>query len=143
MKPTRNPVVRALCIGALAIITTPAMAQAPTDEEIMVTGRYGRVPDQAQSASMSVSYADLDLSTQRGRDILKRRISLTSRYLCDKLGESDTGGSVAPTCRDTASADAMKRVGTMQEGFAPRGTAWVAPSPWHAPYTDAWAARYP
>lgn len=143
MKPTSKAVLRALCIGALTATTLPALAQSGSDEEILVTGRYGRVPDSAQSASQSVGYSDLDLSTQSGRDALKRRISLTARYLCGKLGESDTGSAVGPSCRDAASADAMKRVGTVEEGFAPRGTAWVAPPAWRAPYSDDWAARYP
>jgi UrcA family protein len=141
MAPANKTILRALCVGALVAMTTPAMAQG-SSEDITVTGRYGRVPDSAQTASMAVSYADLDLSLQRDRAILKRRISLTARYVCDKLGESDTQ-AVGPSCRDAATSDALSRVGTLEEGFSPRGTAWVAPSPWHAPYSDDWAARYP
>jgi hypothetical protein len=37
-----------------------AIAQG-NSEEIIVSGRYGRVPDNAQTASQAVSYADLDL----------------------------------------------------------------------------------
>lgn len=126
----------------LGSVAAPAAAQMPLEEDIIVTGRYDRVPDNAQSASQPVSYADLDLGTAAGRDELRTRVRLTARYLCSKLGESD---SVAPgpSCRDAAYKDAMARVGTLEEGWAPRGTAWVARPAWRAPYPDDWRHRYP
>ncbi len=120
----------------------PVLAQPVQEEDIIVTGRYG-VPDSAQSASQRVSYADLDLSLGVDRDRLKHRISLTARYLCEKLGETDTSPGVTPSCRDAAVQDALKRVGTIEENFAPRGTAWVARNPWRAPYPADWETRYP
>jgi UrcA family protein len=133
---------RWLIAAATLMIAAPALAQL-TDEEIIVTGRYGHVPDNAQSLSQSVSYADLDLSRQDDRARLKRRISLTARYLCDKLGESDVATPPAPSCRDAATSDAMKRVGTVEESFAPRGTTWNRPYDWAAPYPSDWEQRYP
>ena len=124
------------------MVAVPALAQL-TEEEIIVTGRYGRVPDNVQSLSQSVGYADLDLSRESDRARLKRRISLTARYLCDKLGESDVATPPAPSCRDAATADAMKRVGKVEEGFAPRGTTWTRPYDWAAPYPSDWEQRYP
>ena len=108
-----------------------------------MTGRYGRVPDSVQSLSQAVSYADLDLSTKAGRDALHHRVALTARYLCDKMGESSTASPIAPSCRDAAVKDAMGRVGTIEEGFAPRGTTWVAGTRWQAPYPADWTQRYP
>ncbi|MDE2405553.1 MAG: UrcA family protein [Sphingomonadales bacterium] len=128
---------------AVTPVALPAVASAQSSEEITVIGRYGRVPDNAPSASQAVSYADLDLSTAAGRDELRHRIYLTARFLCDKLGENATGDSLAPSCRDAAAQDAMKRVGTIEQGFAPRGTAWVRPRAWAPPYPDDWATRYP
>lgn len=132
----------ALAVGTMLLAAAPAFAQTDP-EDITVTGRYGRVPDSVQSLSQAVSYADLDLSTAAGRDALRQRIRLTARYLCQKLGEPDTASPPAPSCRDAATSDAMKRVGTVEEGFAPRGTAWVAKRHWQAPYPDDWATRYP
>ena len=129
----------ALTAGAIA---TPALAQ-PADEEIVVMGRYGTVPDSVRSLSQPVSYADLDLSTKLGRDILRQRLKLTARYLCDKLGETDTSSQPIPSCRDAAVRDAEQRVGTIEAHFAPRGTTWVAPPAWVAPYPADWAQRYP
>jgi UrcA family protein len=119
----------------------PSLAQSDS-EEIVVTGRYGTVPDSVQSLSAPVSYADLDLSTGAGRDEFKHRLHLTARYLCNKLGETDNLGA-APPCEDAAYQDAMQRAGTMWEHFAPRGTAWVAPRHWTPPYPADWETRYP
>jgi UrcA family protein len=143
MKPANRfriyPVMAGLILAGTA---APALAQPVQEEDIIVTGRYG-VPDNAQTASERVSYADLDLGLASGRDTLKHRISLTARYLCDKLGETDTAPGITPSCRDAATRDAMNRVGTIEAHFAPRGTAWVARAPWKAPYPAAWDTRYP
>lgn len=139
---------RAYLIPSIAVIASTialpmiAIAQG-TPEEIVVTGNYGRVPDSVRTLSQPVSYADLDLSTAAGRDELRRRVNLTARFLCDKLGESATGDAVAPSCRQAAVSDAMKRVGTVEESFAPRGTTWARPPAWTAPYPADWTTRYP
>ena len=126
------------------VVVQPVVAQPvpppPAPEDVVIVGHYRRVPDNVQSLSMTVSYADLDLSNPADRDILRHRIKLTARYLCDKLGESDTGPG---SCRDEATRDAMRRVGTVEEHFAPRGTAWVRPPVWVAPYPQTWVTTYP
>jgi UrcA family protein len=128
--------------GTSALFAIPATAQ-DSGEEIVVMGRFGTVPDSTRSLSQPVSYADLDLSTQAGRAELRRRVSLTSRYLCEKLGEADSSGPVLPSCRESATRDAMARIGTIEQNFAPRGTTWVAPPAWAPPYPDEWVRRYP
>lgn len=132
----------ALILSGL-FMASSSVSFAQPDEEITVTGRYGRVPDSTQSLSQGVSYADLDLSTKAGKAELRHRVALTARYLCDKLGESATSSPPVPSCRDAAVSDAMARVGTVEEGFAPRGTTWVAGTRWQAPYPADWAERYP
>ena len=131
-----------LILSGLFVATGSAsFAQPP--EEIIVTGRYGTVPDSVNSLSQSISYADLDLSTKAGKDELRHRVALTARYLCDKLGESDSSSPVVPSCRDAAVKDAMARVGTVEQGFAPRGTTWVAGTRWQPPYPADWVEKYP
>jgi UrcA family protein len=125
-----------------ASLPAPALAQPADEEELVVTGRYGPAPESAQSLSQAVSYRDLDLSTKAGRDEVRHRIKLTARYLCDKLGESSTSSSVTPSCQQAATADAMKRIGTLEETFSPRGTTWVAGPAWTPPYPADWATRY-
>jgi len=128
--------------AALLGAAVPAVAQS-SDEEVIVTGRYGPMPDNVQSLSQSVSYADLDLSTAAGRAEFRHRLRLTARFLCEKLGESDTATSVAPSCRDAAVRDALDRAGTLEAHFAPRGTTWVAGPAWQPPYPEAWVSKYP
>jgi UrcA family protein len=128
--------------AALTLPATPGLAQAA--DEIVVTGHWrNHVPADAQTASQSISYSDLDISTDWGWHELKHRISLTARYLCDKLGENDAADGLTPSCRQQATRDALDRIGSIHEHYAPRGTAWVRPAPWAPPYGSDWAARYP
>ncbi len=99
--PSLTPVACGLLLASAVLGTTPASAQ--TEEDIIVTGRWGRVPDNVDSLSQRVSYRDLDLSQRDDWRELRRRISLTARYLCDRLGEPDSAASsLAPSCRDAA-----------------------------------------
>ncbi|GAA0327395.1 hypothetical protein GCM10009087_42070 [Sphingomonas oligophenolica] len=138
----------ALCglVAAVAMtgMAVPASAQAYPDEQedVIVNGHWGRVPDDVQSLSQRVSYADLDLRYREDRAELRHRISLTARYLCDRLGESDSSSLFEPSCREAAVRDAMARVGTIEAHFAPRGTAWTRPR-WDAPYPASWERDYP
>ncbi|HKT75091.1 MAG TPA: UrcA family protein [Sphingobium sp.] len=140
----RRSIIKGSALFATGLLFATGVASfAQPPEEITVTGRYGRVPDSVQSLSQPVSYADLDLSTKAGKDELRHRVALTARYLCDKLGESSTATPPGTSCRDASVSDAMKRVGTIEEGFAPRGTTWVAGTRWQAPYPADWTQRYP
>ena len=135
-------VLKALAAGAVCLASQQAIGQ-PVTEEIIVSGRFGRVPDSVQSLSQPVSYADLDLTLAADRQELRRRLNLTARFLCEKMGETDTSPGIAPSCRNAAVRDATSRVGTVEEKFAPRGTTWVRPSRWAAPYPVEWYTRYP
>jgi len=126
-------IVGGLCIGGAAIIAAaPASAQ---NDEIIVRGHYGRDLQDAPSASMPVSYADLDLSSPVDQDRLTHRIRHAARYLCDKLGESGSGDALAPSCEQAAVSDAMDRIWTVDRDRAPRDTAWVAPAPYPSAYS--------
>jgi UrcA family protein len=131
----------AILTGAtLLAATAPARAQS-TVEELTVTGHYGKLPDNVRSVSQTVSYADLDLTSDGGRHELKHRIALTARYLCDKLGESDTGG-VVPSCRDAATTDADRQADDVIAHLS-RGPTWVAGPAWSPPYPRTWVETYP
>jgi UrcA family protein len=136
------PIMCALMTGGLGSFALPAIAQSSV-EELVVTGHIGRVPDSTRTLSRAVSYADLDLSTDVGRRQFRHRVSLTARWLCDKLGESGTGDALAPSCREATVKDAMARAGTLEQGFAPRGTTWVAGPAWATPYPAEWSTKYP
>ena len=129
--------MRLLLAGsALASIAVPAVAQvyapppppygdpgpAYRDDDIVIYGQRRGVPDDADALSQRVSYADLDLYYPEDRRELRHRISLTARDLCDRLGESDGAGSIAPSCRDEAVRDALRRVGTIEAHWVPAGS---------------------
>ena len=137
------PNLRWSLLGVVFLASAVPVLAQPAPDEIIIVGHYGRVPDSVQSLSVPVGYADLDLSNPADREILRHRIALTARYLCDRLGESDTGTLSEPSCRDVATRDALRRVGTIEAYFAPRGTAWVRPPPWAPPYPNAWVQQYP
>ena len=144
MKKLFSPARTGWLIASAAFLATAAPALAQADEEVVVTGRYGRVPDSVTSLSQRVSYADLDLSTAGGRAEFRHRLRLTARFLCEKLGESDTSSTtVVPSCRQAAVDDAMRRAGTLEANAAPRGTTWVAGPRWAPPYPSEWVSRYP
>ena len=147
MSNARFPLmVRGLLAGVTLVSAVPALAQEyypDTQEDIVVEGRWGRVPDDAESLSQRVSYADLDLRYAEDRRELRHRVDLTARYLCDRLGEDESSSSVVPSCREAATRDALRRVGTVEAHWAPRGTGWVRPAGWHAPYPDTWNNKYP
>jgi UrcA family protein len=131
-----------LMAGVAFLGTSPAASAQGEPEELVVTGRYGRVPDNVQSLSQAVSYADLDLSTAAGKSEFRRRLNLTARYLGEKLGESASATPPVPSCRDAAVKDALDRAGTLEAHFAPRGTSWVTGKAWQAPYPEEWAKGY-
>jgi UrcA family protein len=139
-----NPTTIKACalLSSLALIASVSPAWSQADEDIVVTGHFG-APDNAQSLSRTVGYSDLDLSSSDGQHQLHHRISLTARYLCDRLGESDTSASVAPTCRDDATSKANAQADNLIAHWSPRGSGWVAGSAWSAPYPTTWVDEYP
>jgi UrcA family protein len=133
----------AFAAPALLVATAlAAPAPAQNSDDIVVMGRYGHVPADAESLSMTVSYADLDLSKAWARTELRHRISLTARYLCDKLGESDTAGGATPTCRDVAAQKASVQVDEIAMHWPETHSGWAGGPAWHAPYSEEWAATH-
>jgi UrcA family protein len=111
VKPVQRS-CRVLAAGlALAIAATAAQAQTavktPSGEaaktptgEIIVTAPSGR--PNAKGLSAPVSYRDLDLTTNTGRNSLSQRVRLTARDLCRRLGQSNKGTHAAGTCEQDA-----------------------------------------
>jgi len=97
----------AAALAAAAAISAPAHAQYV--DEVVVTGPVSR--DGPSRLSQRVSYADLDLSTYAGQDVLRMRIRDTARSLCRALGETDRfGTALAPSCESQAVRDARGQV---------------------------------
>ena len=105
----------------------PAMAQA-TAQELTVTGRYGADPN-VQTLSAAVSYADLDLTTEAGRQMLGERVKLTARDLCKQLGEDPASVTPpAPSCQQAA-LDSVREQQRMAIAQATPRTMAAAPAP--------------
>lgn len=135
----------ALCgvlLGVASLGWSATATAQTTAEDIEVIGRYGTVPADVRSLSARVSYADLDLSTEAGKERFRDRVALTARYLCQKLGEPEmTATPPVPSCREAAVSDAMERVRTVETNFKARGRTWVAGPAWQAPYPPEWEKR--
>jgi UrcA family protein len=110
VKPFRS--CRALAAGLVVVIVASAAhaqtavkspsgeaAKTPTGE-IIVTAPSGR--PNAKGLSAPVSYRDLDLTTNAGRNSLTQRVRTTARDLCRRLGESNKGTHRAGTCEQDA-----------------------------------------
>lgn len=126
---TRTPTLKRAAIAAVTLTTAllvggaVAHAQYVEDplyvadpyvsatyvDELVVTGPIGR--DGPQSLSRRVSYADLDLTTYAGREVLKLRVRDTARDLCRLLGEDRfASGPLTRSCETEAVREARKQV---------------------------------
>src|SRR3546814_19630573 len=70
--------IGAFCVGLAPLAVSPAFAQTPP-EAIVVTGKYGQVPDSVQSVSQRMRYADIDPRNSKHPDILQHRGRLQER----------------------------------------------------------------
>ena len=121
--------MRLALIGAaatLAAATAPAAAQTHL-EEIVVTGPTG--PDGPSRLSQRVSYADLDLTTLEGQDVLRLRIKDSAETLCRALGEANVpGDALAASCQQRAWRDARPQMTVaVERAFAQATT--IVPTP--------------
>ena len=106
MRTFTRAAMAAAALTAAAALGAPAQAQYV--DEVVVTGPVGR--DGPSRLSQRVSYADLDLTTYAGQEVLRLRIRDTARGLCRALGESRfTGGALTPSCESEAIRDARSQ----------------------------------
>jgi len=121
-------------LAGMASAAGSVAAQTVVDE-LTVTGRYGVGPN-VRSLSTAVSYRDLDLTTQAGRDVLSQRVRIAARDLCRRLGEpGNLGTAAAPSCERDAIMSARE-----QERFAAANAtpdAYAAAPPAPAPVAPA------
>jgi len=102
----RTPTIALLAGAGLILAAAPALAQSSVGE-LTVTGRLG----EASRLSAVVSYADLDLTTRSGQDLLKMRIKDTARDLCTQLGESNASSSpLVPSCEQDAVRESREQM---------------------------------
>jgi len=113
MRAHLKPLVAASALAALAL---PAAAQqayvvadGPYVDEVIVSPLPYR--SNLTRLSQRVSYADLDLTTLSGQEVLRLRIKDTARNICRNLGEGPgNGGPLLMSCEDQAIRDARPQV---------------------------------
>ncbi|MBW8815511.1 MAG: UrcA family protein [Caulobacterales bacterium] len=97
--------------GAAALAAAvPAAAQTVYDDdattvgEVVVHGARLGPDGRPDRLSEPVSYADLDLSTWDGRNVLRHRIRDTARRLCDEVNGpgGGVGDGLTRSCEDDA-----------------------------------------
>ena len=107
MRTLSRTACAAAVLAAAAAVSAPATAQVV--DEVVVTGPVG--PDGPRRLSQRVSYADLDLATVAGQEVLRLRIRDTARGLCRALGEDRSAPSpLVPSCEVQAVRDARGQV---------------------------------
>ena len=112
MRAHLTTLVAATALTALAL---PAVAQqtyyvadGPYVDEVIVSPLPYR---NMNRLSRTVSFADLDLTTRAGQEVLRIRIKDTARGICRDLGEGPgNGGPLLASCEDQAIRDARPQV---------------------------------
>ena len=118
--------------AGVAFAASPLAAQTVADE-LTVTGHYGVGPN-VRTLSTAVSYHDLDLTTQTGRDVLSQRVRTAARDLCRRLGEpGNMGTAAAPSCERDAINSAREQQRLAAANATPHSYAVNPPEPAPAP----------
>ena len=97
-------------IGLAAAISTGAMAEGYSETHVSTTAEGLR--------TMTVSYADLDMSDPQGKEILELRISRAARNVCGSPSIREVGSLRRATenkeCYDSAVANAETQASAAQ-----------------------------
>ena len=87
--------------------TLPALAALAVASVLVLP----TVSQAAESTSVRVSYADLNLGTDFGQNKLQRRVAFAARTVCDTAAPLDLKfARVVAECRDGAIADAQPAI---------------------------------
>ena len=136
----RHLALATLAAAAVALAGAPASAQSV--EELTITGHS--VKNDRQMLSRAVSFADLDLTRQADRKMLRSRVSDTAGDVCDELNEpGPSAANLGRSCQEIAMRDAMAQVKlavASARGAAYADAAFSDPS-FFAPAADNYAAQ--
>lgn len=98
-------------VGALSLFTAPALAQTPSEDEIVIRPPlYGREISRdgnVERAQVVVNTSDLDLRSDADVDVLNERIREAVRLACHQLDQA-TGIDNGDLCRRDAQENAMR-----------------------------------
>jgi UrcA family protein len=98
-----------LAASAAAAVLVGAPAFAQSVEELTVTGHASR--NHRDSISRIVSFADLDLTRQSDRRMLRARVNDAASDVCEELNEPPPApGNLGRSCQEIARRDAVGQV---------------------------------
>ncbi len=138
----RHFALATLAAAAVTLAGAPAFAQ--TVEELTVTGHS--MKNDRQILSRAVSFADLDLTRQSDRKMLRARVSDTAGDVCEELNEpGPSAANLGRSCQEIAMRDAFAQVkvaAAAARGAAYADAAFSDPSFFAvAPSADSYAAQ--
>lgn len=116
MRSHLTPFMAVLVAGPL--FAAAAAAQSPGPDTIIVAAPHSRVvgrntttgaPITETAAQVIVSYADLDLRSASGRDVLNARVSAAAHKACQELNGNGLVDPTTTPAPEDCYADTMKR----------------------------------
>lgn len=136
----RHLALATLAAAAVTLAGAPAFAQSV--EELTVTGHS--MKNDRQVLSRAVSFADLDLTRQADRKMLRSRVSDTAGDVCEELNEpGPSAANLGRSCQEIAMRDAFAQVKlavASARGAAYADAAFSDPS-FFATSADSYAAQ--
>jgi UrcA family protein len=133
MRGDRDELAYLAAVGAaaalIAAVAGPRAGAQTTVETLEVIGHKG--PPSGPAVTYPVGFADLDLRSPAGQEELRRRVAVTAKYVCNRLGGMDR--TALKECRENARKDGMigarrliREAAMSQASFHP-GPAWKPP----------------
>lgn len=81
----------------------PAHAAAPASSALSVPVTFEKL--EGDAPTIRVSYADLDLSTEQGRHVMRKRLATAANMVCDEMSDLPDrlkARALYETCREEA-----------------------------------------
>ena len=125
-----RPICGLLAAAALAGTASAALSQT-TVGELVVIGHESRTDP--ETLSFRVSYRDLDLRGEPGRQELDRRIRVTAKHVCARLGEIEHVSGNNAACEQMAIQDARSAANEAKIRAFRSTRHWKPGPPWSPP----------
>jgi UrcA family protein len=119
-------------VAAASLAAAGAALAQTTVEELTVIGKEGP-KGHAESLSYKITWHDLDLRTKAGQKELDRRIRVTAKYVCDKLGEAPSNAGYIPSCEKAAVQNASHGARDARIAALRSTKHWKPGPPWTPP----------
>lgn len=129
------------CLGAtLAASVALTAAAQPVASTVIVVGHWIRRGEPPRQLSRPVGYSDLDLRRAADQDVLRHRIAVAARDICETLGaKAPNAANLGRSCREDAEREALAdmKVAVMAANSEPPPPAADQVTPQDNPYVAA------